>query len=310
MPSQVAFIAGATGTQGGAVARYLLSRDIPVHAVARTPTSPSAQALASLGVTLVPGDFDNKEALAIAMKDCTSIFLNLMPSFTDPTAEMRWVHNILNAGRAAGVKHVVYSSGFGVDRLDELKQLDQQSLVAMFLRSKRQVEKTVQSAGFEQWTILRPGNFMANFLSPMVRMYDGLVEKGVWTNALTAETTLPMVDTTTVGAFGGESILNPDKFNEKEIYYADEWVKVPELVIKLSNATGRNIEANFLSAEDIEEQKTTNPFIFGQLAMRDMAGFTTRDEVSQWGIPLSTFDAFLEREKDRVHETYHGGAQA
>ncbi|KAF4973477.1 hypothetical protein FSARC_246 [Fusarium sarcochroum] len=305
MPSATVFVSGATGCQGGAVARYLRSKDVNVHALARNPTSEKAQALESIGVRLTPGDYDNKKALKAAMKNCTSLFLVLMPDFTDLTAERRWATNILDAGKAAGAKHALFSSGFSADEPDKLTTMEPGSFLDTIMRNKHAIEGQTRSAGFEYWTILRPGSFMVNYLEPFVQMYPGLVGEGVFTTALRPTTVLPLTDTVTIGRFGGEAFLNPERFHEQEISYADDWLEVEAILQKLSKAVGRNLQAKYLSNEEIKVQKATNPFIAGQLAMRDMAKITTKEVVQTWGIPLTTFDAFLEREKEAVHKTYH-----
>ncbi|KAF4452230.1 nad dependent epimerase [Fusarium austroafricanum] len=283
MYTPTAFVSGATGCQGGAVARYLRSKDIAVHALARDPASKRAKALEAIGVKLTHGDYDDKEALQQAMSGCTGLFLVLMPDFTDLTAERLWATNILDAGKAAGVKHAIFSSGFSADNPDQLTALEPGSFLDIVMRNKHAIESQTRDAGFEYWTILRPGNFMANYLEPFVRMYPGLVEKGVWTSALTPTTVLPMVDTVTIGRFGGEAFLNPEKFHRKEIAYADEWLEVGVILQKLSKAVGRELEAAYLSDEEIMDQKATNPFISGQLLMRDMAKYATRKEAEAWG---------------------------
>ncbi|KPM36503.1 hypothetical protein AK830_g10066 [Neonectria ditissima] len=305
MSTTKAFVCGATGTQGGAIARHLRAKTIEVNALARDPTSDKAKSLESLGVKLWHGDYDNKEALAAATIGCTTIFINLMPNLQDLSTEVVWAKNILEAGKAAGAKHVIYSSGFSVGQTEKCKFLDQQSFVAMVLRSKHEIELLVQAAGYEHWTILRPGNFMANYLPPLVRMYGGLVEQGVWTTAMTAETVLPMVDTETIGRFGAAAILEPERFSGKDVAFADQLMGGDEIIAELSAATGRELKVVYLTDEEIEEQKGSNIFIGGQLAMRDMSQFVNMDEVKGWGIPLSTFKVFLEREKERVNETYN-----
>ena len=304
MHTPTVFVSGATGCQGSAVARYLRSKDVPVRALARNPTSAKAKELDSIGVELIPGDYDNQDALEQAMQGCTALFLVLMPDFTDLTAEKRWATNIFNAARAAGVKHAIYSSGFGADNPDNLTLLEKGSFVDTVMRNKNAIEEKIRNAGFEYWTILRPGFFMANFVEPFVKMYPRLVDEGVWATALTPATILPLTDTVTIGRFGGEAFLDPKRFHEKEITYADDWLDSETILHSLSQATGRELTAEYLSDEDVEEQKPTNPFIAGQLCMRDMAKLATREATETWQIPLSTFDHFLEREKEVIHETY------
>ncbi|CEI60718.1 hypothetical protein FVEN_g2618 [Fusarium venenatum] len=299
------FVSGATGCQGGAVARYLRSKSVSVHALARNPTSAKAEELKAIGVKLTPGDYDNKAALEEAMKGCTSLFLVLMPDFTDLTAERRWATNIFLAANAAGVKHAIYSSGFSADDPDSLTVLERGGFADIVMRNKNAIEEQTRSSGFDYWTILRPGFFMANFVEPFVRMYPDLIEKGVWITALKPTTIIPLTDTITIGRFGGEAFSNLERFHEKEITYADDWLDAETILGKLSGAVGKELKAEYLSDEEIEKQKPTNPFISGQLCMRDMAKLATKEATEEWGIPLSTFDEFLQREKVAVHETYH-----
>ncbi|KAH7185699.1 uncharacterized protein B0J16DRAFT_139204 [Fusarium flagelliforme] len=304
MCTPTVFVSGATGCQGGAVTRYLRSKDVPVRALTRTPSSAKAKELDSIGVELIPGDYDNHAALEQAMKGCTALFLVLMPDFADLTAEKRWATNIFNAAKATGVKHVIYSSGFGADNPDNLTLLEKGSFVDTVMRNKNAIEEKTRNAGFDYWTILRPGFFMVNFVEPFVRVYPRLVDEGVWATALTPETILPLTDTVTIGRFGGEAFLDPKRFHEKEITYADDWLDAETILNTLSRTTGRELTAEYLSDEDVEKQKPINPFIAGQLCMRDMAKLATKEATEAWRIPLSTFDRFLEREKEAVHETY------
>nr|MBA3924067.1 NmrA family NAD(P)-binding protein [Nostocaceae cyanobacterium] len=53
-------VTGATGNQGGAIARHLLQRgNFPVRALVRDENKPAAQALKQAGAELVTGDFDD-----------------------------------------------------------------------------------------------------------------------------------------------------------------------------------------------------------------------------------------------------------
>ncbi len=66
--SQVILVTGATGQQGGAVARELLARGHKVRAMTRNPDSPNAKAMADLGATVVRGDLDDEASLDRVLK--------------------------------------------------------------------------------------------------------------------------------------------------------------------------------------------------------------------------------------------------
>ena len=57
---------GATGQQGGAVARKLLADGWKVRALTRDVNKPAAQELASIGAELVAGDMEDRAQLYAA----------------------------------------------------------------------------------------------------------------------------------------------------------------------------------------------------------------------------------------------------
>ncbi len=63
MKARRVLVTGATGQQGGAVARHLLQSGIAVRAMTRSPGSPSARTLAKLGAEIVYGDMDDAATL-------------------------------------------------------------------------------------------------------------------------------------------------------------------------------------------------------------------------------------------------------
>ena len=303
------FVCGATGTQGGAVTRQLLNQGATVHALARDPSSPKAKALSSLsGVKLFHGDFDNEAVLADALAGTQAVFLNFMPVFADMDANMRQAELILRTAAAAGATHAVYSSGVGVDRRpDEYESLEPGSILAALLASKASIEQLVRSyPDLTTHTILRPANFMANYIDPFAAMQvPGLVSaEGRWHTAHRPGVQLPLVDTATIGAVSAAALLDPRRFHGVTLSYADEVLTVGEIVAKLAAATGRDLQMVPMSDDEIDAQKAANPFVAGQLAMRSMMKFIDMDEVKTWGFTLNTFDGFLEREKEAVKATY------
>ena len=62
----VILVTGATGQQGGAIARALRADGYRVAAMTRNPDSDNARALAELGADIVQGDLDDDESLRAA----------------------------------------------------------------------------------------------------------------------------------------------------------------------------------------------------------------------------------------------------
>ncbi|KAL5339539.1 hypothetical protein BJX70DRAFT_363919 [Aspergillus crustosus] len=297
------FVCGATGTQGGSIINALPGTNLKARAIARDPTTTTSQALKTAGVTLLKGDFDDEDSLRTSIQGCAGLFLNLMPSFTDATQELAQAKRIISVAKEVGVEHIVYSSGL-VHQAEKSPYWDPTSFVAGVVRSKLIIEAEVRAAGFKYYTILRPGSFMTNYLAPFVRMYPGLVEKGEHTTASLPDTIIPMVDPSIIGKFAVAAFQDPSRFNAKEIELASELLVLGDIMRSLTKATGTEKKVNYMSQDEIDIQVKTNPFLSSQLIARNMAECVNMDEVRSWGIPLGTFDEFLEREKERVAKTY------
>jgi uncharacterized protein YbjT (DUF2867 family) len=72
--SGIAAVVGATGQQGGAVARTLLGEEMTVRALVRDPAKAAAQALAAAGAQLAIADFDDPETLRSAFGGVSRLF--------------------------------------------------------------------------------------------------------------------------------------------------------------------------------------------------------------------------------------------
>ncbi|EGY14031.1 hypothetical protein VD0002_g1238 [Verticillium dahliae] len=72
--SRLIAVVGATGNQGGSVARRFLAANFRVRAITRNPSSPAALALAKEGAEVVAADLDDAVALAAALQGANLIF--------------------------------------------------------------------------------------------------------------------------------------------------------------------------------------------------------------------------------------------
>ena len=66
--SKTILVTGATGRQGGAVARELLSHGFKIKAFTRNPDGEQAKELKKLGAEIVKGDYDDPSSMEKAMK--------------------------------------------------------------------------------------------------------------------------------------------------------------------------------------------------------------------------------------------------
>ena len=72
-------VTGATGRQGGAVARQLRDHGHAVRAITRSPDAPAAAELARLGVELVRGDLADRDAMERAARGVDAVFSMATP---------------------------------------------------------------------------------------------------------------------------------------------------------------------------------------------------------------------------------------
>jgi uncharacterized protein YbjT (DUF2867 family) len=299
------FVCGATGSQGGALARQLRELDWTVRATVRDPTSTAASVLRAIGVELTQGDWDDLLSLETAIAGCEKLFLCSLPDFSDMGRELRQAERIVQIAQATGVKQVVVSTSLGVFTLEEDQEhIRPDSFMAKHLSSKKGVEEAVRNAGFEHWTILRPAFFMANFLEPKVARYPEPREKGTWTTAMTPETSLALIDHTDIATFATSAFQHPAIFHDRAFGLASEMMTVQETLNILGEAAGRSLVAVFLTEDQIaENQKNSNVFTDSQVSMRYMSRYIDMDEIRSIIQPTS-LTRFLERNNANVMATY------
>lgn len=114
-------VLGATGAQGGSVARALLNtQQYTVCCLTRNPLSEKALALRQAGAVVVAGDLDGKDSLIAAMEGCYGVF-GLTNFWEHFDKEWQQGKNLIEAVQATGVKHFVYSGLPGYHQLSNGK---------------------------------------------------------------------------------------------------------------------------------------------------------------------------------------------
>nr|NIW24717.1 NmrA family NAD(P)-binding protein [Gammaproteobacteria bacterium] len=103
-------VAGATGTQGGAVARELNARGYRVKGLTRNPNSERARAMTALGIEMVQGNFDDPESLDAALAGAYGAFSVQQYRGVGVDGEIRQGKAFADAAKRAGVQHFVYTS--------------------------------------------------------------------------------------------------------------------------------------------------------------------------------------------------------
>ena len=305
---QTFLITSATGSQGGATVRELLHHGAKVHALVRDDSSSASKALQSLGVKLFKGDFFDLPAINAALAGVTGVFLNTFPSFVDDKGEINQAKNVVNAAKETKtVTTFVVSTVY--------KASEQASLAASrpdfqflprYYTQKAGVEEVVKAAGFESWTVLRPGFLGNNYLAPVCAIhFPEYQSEHVLSVSYKRDFKQHHFDSYDVGKFATAALLGPQRFHGLVLELVGEWLTYEEVAERLSKVSGLRVVARFRTEEETREvvESKKVPAIEAQLWARDDVFEYDPKALDQYGIKLGTLEEFLEREKGRLLET-------
>ena len=113
-PKKIIAVVGATGAQGGGLARAILgspSSSFRVPALTRNPESDAAMALVKLGAEVVAADVDDARSLERAFSGADAAFcVTFFWAHTSADREIEDAQRLARAAKNAGVAHVVWST--------------------------------------------------------------------------------------------------------------------------------------------------------------------------------------------------------
>lgn len=165
---KLVLVVGATGGQGGSVARHLLADGrFAVRALTRNPESETARALADAGAEVVRGDLDDAQSIRHALRGCWGAFgvTNFWEHFG---REYEHGRNLIDAVAESGVEHFVFSA------LPSPHRISGGELPVPHFDIKAQLEDHVRERGIPA-TIIHVASYYENFLSHFLprRQEDG-----------------------------------------------------------------------------------------------------------------------------------------
>jgi uncharacterized protein YbjT (DUF2867 family) len=272
-------VTGATGRQGGAVARRLIEKREQVRVMTRTPER--VRDLRRMGAEVVRADFDDYRTLEKAVKGVRGAFVMSTSYQKGPGSEAEQGRAMVHACLDEGVPHVVYSSVCCADRGTGIPHFE----------SKHDIEEYLRESGLKR-TILRPVSFMENFVSPRMR---AALEEGSMSLPLDPETRLQMVCVDDIGGFACEAFLRPDEFVGAEIDLAGDHRTVRETVLELSCTMNRQVRYERIPDDRAEDLLGYD--LSAMYAWMNEEGFDVDIEAlkKRYGIPLTSFSRFLGR---------------
>ena len=305
-------VVGATGAQGGGLVRAILADkdgEFTARALTRKVDSDKAKALAKAGVEVVRADLDDEESLERAFAGAYGAFCvtNFWEHFS-PEKEYAQAGNMARAAKAAGVKHVIWSTLEDTRKKvplsdDRMPTLQGKYKVPHF-DAKGAADQIFRDVGVPT-TFLLTSFFWENFI------YFGTGPKRGPDGKLAL--TFPMGDKKLPGIAAediGKTALSIFKRGReligKTIAIAGEHLSGKELADKMSRALDKEVKYNavppevyrsfgFPGADDLG-----NMFQFKRDFNEYYVGVRDVESARKLNPELQTFDKWLERHKGEI----------
>lgn len=219
-------VTGATGQQGGAVARQLLDAGFQVLALTRDPSKPAARDLTTRGAQVVRGDLNDPESIGRIMEGCHGVFSVQNFWETGYDREIQQGCDLADEAKRRGIKHFIYSSVGGADRNTGLTHFE----------SKWQIEQHIQEIGLP-CTVLRPVFFMENFQNYLRDQILG----GTLPQPLDPDRPLQMISVEDIGIFARLALELPEQWLGQAVELAGDEPTMTEVATIFSRVLGRQV---------------------------------------------------------------------
>jgi uncharacterized protein YbjT (DUF2867 family) len=231
-------VSGATGKQGGAVARELLGKGRNVRAMTRKPEGPAARALSDIGAEVVQADLDDESSLRRALNGAWGALAVQNTWEAGVEHEEEQGKRFARVAKDVGVQHLVYESVASAHRNTGIPHFD----------NKWRVEETIRSLRFPSYVVIRPVFFMENLLLP--DFMNGIAA-GVLAMGMRPTTKLQSIAVRDIGAYGLQAFERAAELNGRAIDIAGDELTGPEMAAILTRVTGRDIRFQQIPIEQI-----------------------------------------------------------
>lgn len=251
-------VLGATGSQGGAVARQLVASGFAeVHALVRNTSSNRARQLAGQAIALKAGDLDDGESVSAAMKGAYGVFSVLPLDQQGPETEIRRGRTVADAAARAGVEHFIYSSVGGADRSEG---------VAHF-RTKHVIEEHVRSLILPA-SIIRPAGYMDNFATfERPQLVSGVA---VFRVPIRSKARRQMVAASDIGMVAADMFTRPGDFLGTALEVAGDELTGQQVAEEYTRVTGQPAR---YEVQPIDEVRAFSPDFADMYGWLDEHGF-------------------------------------
>jgi uncharacterized protein YbjT (DUF2867 family) len=280
MAEGMILVTGATGQQGGIVARYLLQQGEKVRALTRHPDK--ADALKKLGAEVATGDLTDPDSLKPALRGIRKVFLVTTPFEAGLETEVRQGINMIDTAKEAGVAQLVFTSVGSANKHTGIPHFE----------TKWQIEQHLKETGVPS-TILRPVFFMENFTAPWMLP---AIQQGKVALPLASDRTLQMIALDDIGAFGAAALTRPKEFIGQEIDLAGDALTLPEALGLLAREIGKPIQYEQLPIDQAE--KRFGPDAAIMYRWLNEVGYSVDIPAleKRWAIPMTKFSELVTTE--------------
>ncbi|XP_047421559.1 nmrA-like family domain-containing protein 1 [Sciurus carolinensis] len=244
---KVITVFGATGAQGGSVAKALLeSKHFAVRALTRDVTRPKALELQGLGAEVVKGDLNDKASVETALKGAYGAFVvtNFWEHFSKDK-EVCQGKLVADTAKRLGLKHVVYSG------LENVEQLSGGKLRVPHFDGKGEVEEYFWSIGVPM-TSVRLAAYFENFLTSWkpAKAPDG----DYYTLALPmGDVPMDGISVADIGAAVSSIFNSPEEFIGKAVGLSAEALTTQQYADVLSKSLGKDVRDAKITPEAYEK---------------------------------------------------------
>lgn len=227
----IILVLGATGQQGGSVARALRSSGWAVRALVRNPDTAEARALADLGCTLAVGNQADRVSIERAVAGTYGVF-SVQPSSGQSSSDMTdddevaYAITVAEAAREARVRHFVQTSVIAAG---------QGAMGVPHFDSKAVIEERLQAIDLPV-TIVRPSTFMDLLMLPGLGL-----DRGVMTFLMHLDQTVQFIAVADIGRIVAAIFADPARFIGQTMPIASDAATGDQLGAALSRATQRSI---------------------------------------------------------------------
>jgi uncharacterized protein YbjT (DUF2867 family) len=305
-------VLGATGAQGGGLARAILADPnggFAVRALTRNVNSDKAEALAQQGAEVMAVDVDNPESLKKAFAGAHGAFcVTFYWAHFSPEKELAEATSMAQAAKQAGLKHVIWST---LEDTRKWMPLDDNRMPTLMDKykvphfdAKGEADGVFTSLGVPV-TLLLTSFYWDNFIYFGLGPKEGPDGKLVLTFPMD-DRKLPGIAAEDIGKCAYGIFKRGSEFIGKKVGIAGEHLTGAEMAAALSRALGQAVRYNAVTPDQYRSfgfpgaDDLGNMFQFKRDFNDYFCGARNPEFARSLNPELQTFDAWLAKSKNLI----------